>query len=101
MLQQVYLAHGGQMTGDEMALIGLGLAGALIIPLAAMAFIFKQKRSASEGAADDVTPPGLLGAPAQREVDADWECEGGPKHAGPIDEQSRTADSRVEPWRRR
>ncbi len=56
MMQQVYLAHGGQMTGDEMALIGVGLAGALIIPMAAVAYIFMQKRSASEGAVDDATP---------------------------------------------
>lgn len=77
--QQVYLAHGGQMTGDEMALIGVGLAGALIIPIAAMAFVFTQKRrsaSESEGGADDVSAPEPPAASATHSTTAGSGVEG-------------------------
>ncbi|AEV73583.1 hypothetical protein MycrhN_3043 [Mycolicibacterium rhodesiae NBB3] len=72
MMQQVVLAHGGQMTGDEMALIGAGLAGSLIIPMAAVAYIFMQKRSASEGTADRPTPSESH-APSSHFTTAGWE----------------------------
>jgi hypothetical protein len=39
-----------------MAIIGGGLAGALLIPMAAMAFIFISKRSASNDGSDDMPP---------------------------------------------
>lgn len=73
MMQQVVLAHGGQMTGDEMALIGAGLAGSLIIPMAAVAYIFMQKRSASEGTADHATPSESRAPLATHLTTAGWE----------------------------
>ncbi|QNJ96525.1 hypothetical protein HZU40_33885 (plasmid) [Mycolicibacterium fluoranthenivorans] len=56
------------MTGDEMAILGVGIGGALLIPLAAIVFISMQKRSASEDwSDDDAMPPESHGARATHE----------------------------------
>ncbi|ART74459.1 hypothetical protein NWT09_27860 [Mycolicibacterium sp. jd] len=98
MMQQVYLAHGGQMTGDEMALIGVGLAGSLIIPMVAVAYIFMQKRSASEGAADDATPSQSHPPSATHFTTADWEDADDSGEAAP--RKSATVGSETERRRR-
>lgn len=36
------LAHGGQITGDEMAIIGGGLTFALLFPVAALVFVARR-----------------------------------------------------------
>lgn len=43
-----YLAHGGQMTGDEMALIGGGLLFALLFPVAVLFIATRRTRKPAE-----------------------------------------------------
>jgi len=45
------LAHGGQMTGDEIAIMGSGLAFALLFPVAALIFVVRRQRK-KEGSDD-------------------------------------------------
>ena len=45
------LAHGGQMTGDEMAIMGGGLSFALLFPVAALIFVVRRQRK-KEGSND-------------------------------------------------
>ena len=45
------LAHGGQMTGDEMAIMGGGLSFALLFPVAALVFVVRRQRK-KEGSDD-------------------------------------------------
>ncbi|MBO8150798.1 hypothetical protein HYG77_36335 (plasmid) [Rhodococcus sp. ZPP] len=43
-----YLAHGGQMTGDEMALMGGGLLFALLFPVAVLFIATRRTRKPAE-----------------------------------------------------
>lgn len=47
------LAHGGEMSGDEMALMGGGLAAAVLFPAAVLLFVIrKSKRQAGPETVD-------------------------------------------------
>jgi hypothetical protein len=48
------LAHGGQMTGDEMAIMGGGLSFALLFPIAVLIIVSRRHRN--KGGSDDGTP---------------------------------------------
>lgn len=50
------LAHGGQLTGDEIALIGGGIAFAMLFPVAVLAVAARRARSAQQ--ADEEEPNG-------------------------------------------
>lgn len=48
------LAHGGQLTGDEMAMIGGGIAFALLFPVAVLVVAARRARSEHQPAEADV-----------------------------------------------
>lgn len=62
------LAHGGQLTGDEIALIGGGIAFAMLFPVAVLAFAARRARSVQqphEGDEDELAAVGIEPAAAQ------------------------------------
>lgn len=46
-----YLAHGGQMTGDEIAIIGGGLSFALLFPVVLLLIVAKTRKRVPQEAA--------------------------------------------------
>lgn len=55
------LAHGGQLTGDEIALIGGGIGFALLFPVLVLVFAARRTRSMPEPDEADVPELGTAG----------------------------------------
>lgn len=53
-VQTTILAHGGQITGDEMALIAGGLFFAMALPVGALLIAMRRTRRRAETAPEDV-----------------------------------------------
>ena len=59
------LAHGGQMTGDEMAIMGGGLSFALLFPVAALIVVsrrMKKKEGSNDGDGGDAPSTAVASA---------------------------------------
>ena len=60
------LAHGGQMTGDEMAIMGGGLSFALLFPVAALIIVTRRHRKkdgSNDGDGGDAPVTAVASAP--------------------------------------
>lgn len=55
-----YLAHGGQMTGDEIAIFGGGLSFALLFPIVLLVIVAKTRPSVTPAE----TEPAAIAAPS-------------------------------------
>ena len=53
-MQTTILAHGGQITGDEMALIAGGLFFAMALPIAALLIAMRRTRRRADAESEDV-----------------------------------------------
>ncbi|MBS4727980.1 hypothetical protein MSM1_06325 [Mycobacterium sp. SM1] len=64
-----YLAHGGEMTGDELAGVGFGIAFAMLFPAAALFVVARRVRKSSRASAPQAGGGDATGAPdaAERE----------------------------------
>lgn len=58
----MYLAHGGQMTGDEIAIFGGGLSFALLFPIVLLVIVAKTRPSVTPDVAE--TEPAAIAAPS-------------------------------------
>ncbi|BDX33753.1 hypothetical protein TUM20985_43000 [Mycobacterium antarcticum] len=60
------LAHGGQMTGDEIAIMGGGLSFALLFPIAVLIVVsrrMKKKEGSNDGDGGDASATAVAAAP--------------------------------------
>ncbi|MDI3313147.1 MAG: hypothetical protein QJR12_02320 [Mycobacterium sp.] len=75
-----YLAHGGEMTSDELAGVGFGIAFAMLFPVAALFVVMRRIRKTSAAAENQANQADTPSVPAEPDRDDGHRLE---QSAGP------------------